>query len=298
MQQELLIALFAGIGGMLGWGFADFFAKITIDKVGSIVSLVWAHIFGTTLFIFLALLQFLIVGKGVVIPTEVGTWGLLFLFGTLQAIVYLFAYIGFGKGQLAVLNPIFASYSGLAAILSIVVFGELISNQLLFALAIIFSGVLFLNIDLKALRSKRLSFSRIPGVKEVALASLLAAFWTVFWDKVVGGQDWVSYALYMYAFMTLAAFAIAKFMKVKLLPIKPEVWKFMVLIGFCETIAYLAISLGFSTTPFTSIVAVLSGAFSLPTIILARLFLKEKVATIQTIGTFVIIVGIIVLSLQ
>jgi len=40
MQQELLIAVLAGLGGMFGWGFADFFAKKTIDEIGSVASLV------------------------------------------------------------------------------------------------------------------------------------------------------------------------------------------------------------------------------------------------------------------
>ena len=49
MQSALTIAVLAGLGGMLGWGAADFFAKKTIDKIGAIASLVWAHIFGTTI---------------------------------------------------------------------------------------------------------------------------------------------------------------------------------------------------------------------------------------------------------
>jgi len=33
MQTELLIAIIAGLGGMFGWGLADFFAKKTIDSI-------------------------------------------------------------------------------------------------------------------------------------------------------------------------------------------------------------------------------------------------------------------------
>ena len=55
MQQELLIAVLAGLGGMLGWGFADFFAKKTVDKIGDIATLVWAHLFGTLVFALIAL---------------------------------------------------------------------------------------------------------------------------------------------------------------------------------------------------------------------------------------------------
>lgn len=297
MQQELPIAILAGLGGMLGWGFADFFAKKTIDKIGSIASLVWAHLFGTLAFSLVALYQSVVIGKQLSIPTDLVGWGLLIFFGVLQAFIYLLVYIGFSKGQLAVLNPVFASYSGLVALLSIAVFGEMVSAPSLLALAVIFGGILLLNIDPQGLRSKRLNLAHTPGLKEVGLAALLAAFWTVSWDQFVGGKDWMTYALFMYIFMTLAAVIISKLQRVNLGVVKPSLWKFLILIGLGEVIAYLAISLGFSATSFTSIVALLSGAFSLPTIILAHVFLKERITTIQRVGTFSIIAGIILVAI-
>lgn len=297
MPPELLIAILAGLGGMLGWGFADFFAKKTIDRVGSIVSLVWAHLFGTLILGFVAIYNSVILKNQITIPTDFLSWGLLLFFGVLQAIVYLLAYEGFGKGQLAVMNPIFASFSGLTAVISIVFFKEVINPYIALALMAIFGGILLMNIDTRALLSKRFKIIGAPGLKEILLATVLAALWTVFWDKTVSGKDWLSYALFMYAFMTLAVVVIARLWKINLSVIAPPLWKFLILIGLCETIAYVAISLGYSTTSNTSIVALLSGAFSLPTIILARAFLKEKVTAIQTVGSLVIIVGIVILSI-
>ncbi len=297
MQQELIIAILAGLSGMLGWGFADFFAKKTVDKVGSIVSLVWAHVFGTLALCLVALYQVFILRGQLALPNDPKTWGLLLLFGALQAAVYLLAYQAFSKGKLAIINPIFASYSGLAALISIVVLGEKISPYLLITLGIIFGGILLLNMDINALRLKRIKLVGTPGLKEAVLAALLAAIWTVSWDKFVGGKDWLSYALLMYGFMTLTAFVVSKLQRINLAIAHNGLWKFFILIGTCEVIAYLGISLGFSTTSFTSTVALLSGAFSLPTIILARIFLKEKVTNVQTVGSLVIIAGIILLSI-
>lgn len=295
MQQEFTIALLAGLGGMLGWGFADFFAKKTIDQVGSIVSLVWAHVFGTSVLVVFALFKLLVLGDQFHFSSRPEVWAGLAFFGALQAVVYLFAYEGFGKGQLAVLNPLFASYSGLAAIVSIVVFRESVNPYLLFALLVIFAGVILVSLDVHGLASKRLRIFGAPGVKEVGLAALMAAFWQVFWDRFIG-EDWVLYTILMYAFLTLTAYLIARVKSANLTVTNTGLWKFLFLIGFCEVIAYLALSLGFSATRYTSIVIVLAGAFSLPTILLARVFLKEKVTTIQTIGSLVIIAGIILLS--
>lgn len=297
MQNELLIAILAGLGGMLGWGFADFFAKKTIDEVGSIVTLVWAHIFGTFILVLVALYQ-LTQGNQLTNPNDLGLWGAILFFGALQAVVYLLAYEGFGKGQLAVLNPVFASYAGLAALISIVLFGEILNTHLAVALAVIFTGILFLNIDTQALRSRRLNLMHVPGLKEVGMAALLAAFWQLYWDKLVGGKDWVLYTLLMYTFMTITAFIVAKIKRINLEIPKKNLWKFLFLIGLGEVIAYLSLTFGFSATTLTSIVILLAGAFSLPTIILAHFFLKEKVTIVQRVGTFIIIAGIIILSIQ
>lgn len=298
MQQELLIAIIAGLGGMLGWGLADFFAKKTVDKIGDITTLVWAHLFGTLAFALIALFQQVNLKREFFVPTQVSEWGGLIFFGVLQAVVYLFVYKGFGKGQLAILNPVFASYSGIAALLSIIIFGETLIGFLPLALVAIFGGILLLNIDIEALHNKRFNITHAPGLKEVGIAAILAAFWTISWDQFIGGKDWMSYALFMYVFMTIAAIAIAKFQRVNLFVVKKGLWKFLILIGLCEVVAYISISLGFSTTSYTSIVAILSGAFSLPTLILAHFFLKEKVTLAQRIGSVIIILGIIIIAMR
>lgn len=295
MDRELFIALLAGFGGMFGWGLADFFAKKTIDQIGDIVVLAWAHVFGTAVLVCTALLQ-AAQGRSISVPRDYHTWLLLLCFGVAQAVIYLLVYRGFGKGQVGLLAPVFACFAGLTAVLSITIFGETIRGFLPFALSVIFAGVLLISLDANALRAKRFSFVRIAGFKEVALATLLAAFWTLFWDRFVGDKDWLGYALWMYTFMTLAILFIAALRRIRLFPVRADLWKFLFLIGLCETGAYLAITLGYSATRFTSVVAILSGAFSLPTIILARIFLREKVTALQTVGGCIAVFGIMLLA--
>lgn len=296
MHQEIIIASLAGLGGMLGWGLADFFAKKTIDEIGDVASLAWGHIFGTLSLFLMLLYRFSFQQQSISLPNDGKTWLLLALFGIGQAAVYLFVYKGFGKGQLAVLNPIFASFAGITALLSITFFGEPIGYLTVFGLLVLFLGIILISTDLTALKARQLGFAHIPGFKEIVTATILAAFWTLLWDRLIGGEDWLIYALLMYAFMTITILIVAKIQKVNLSFNNRSVWKFLVLIGVCETIAYLAISWGYSTTPLTSVIALLSGAFSLPTIILARLFLKEKITPLQTVGGIVIILGIMLLA--
>jgi len=241
MPQELLIAIIAGLGGMFGWGFADFFAKKTISSIGDTLSLAWAGVFGTVVFLLAAAYQLLWGSGALAIPQDLAVWLGLAFFGALQAGVYLFAYKGFGKGQISLLAPVFASFSGIVALISILFLGEPVTAPHIMALVVIFGGVMLMSIDLNAFRG-RVDLVHVPGLKEVLIATLLAALWTVLWDQFVSGQDWLAYALYMFAFMTIAVFVMAKVQGVLRGISSRNVWIFVALIGISETVAYLPFS--------------------------------------------------------
>jgi drug/metabolite transporter (DMT)-like permease len=296
MNSTLFIAIFAGLGGMLGWGLADLFAKKTIDEIGDIPSLVWAHIFGTILILTAALWEILF-RNNLQFDLDTRGWIGVILFGILQGTVYLFVYKGFGKGPVAVLNPIFASFTGVVAIISIIFLGEVANLYNLLSLLIIFTGVLILSTDLSTIKSKNWKFISTPGSKEVIIATFLAAIWTLAWNFFINSKNWLFLAALMYVFMTIFIIAVAKIKGVSLkIPPRGQIY-YLFFIGLFEVLAYIAISLGYSLTPHTSVVAVISGAFSLPTILLARSFLKEQISRTQTIGGFVVILGIILLFL-
>lgn len=161
---------------MLGWGFADYFAKKTIDQIGDIVSLVWAHVFGTCGFLVLALATAALRAGSVAVPSDPSTWALLALFGILQAAVYLLVYIGFGKGQLALLNPIFASFSGITAVVSIAAFGEPFSA--LRALAVARQCARATNVPQTGIhpstRSDYFSIDKLAKILKIAFAQIIS----------------------------------------------------------------------------------------------------------------------------
>lgn len=295
MQSMLLVAVLAGLGGMLGWGFGDFFAKMSVDKLGPIQSLVWAHVCGSALFIVAAFGQ-LIVGHGAVPLPEGSAWLGVLCFGVLQMVVYWLVYKGFEKGQLAVLNPVFASFAGLVALVSIVFLGEPTGVFTIVALAALLIGILLINTDLEALKSKKLKV--VPGLKEIGAATVLAAIWTLGWDRFVSGHNPLSYAMWMYIFMTLAALVLAKLLRESIRGVPAKYRKYLFLTGLGEAAAYLAISWGYSSTNLTAVVALISGAFSVPTVILAYIFLKERVTRIQLLAVGIIIAAVVVLSLS
>lgn len=294
MQPDLTVAILAGLGGMLGWGFGDFLAKKTIDAVGDIVTLTWAHVFGTAVFVAMPVLQF-ISGRPVTLPQDFNTWLLLILFGISQALVYLLVYRGFGKGQLAVLNPVFSSFSGITALISIGILGEPGRRGQWPVLAMLFAGIMALSLDFGALSAGRIRFSRVPGLLEVGAATAIAAAWTLAWNSFIEGRDWITCAGLMYGFMTAAILVVALSRRTNLI-LPSGIWPYMVLIGLCETAAYCAVSFGYSLTSRTSVIALISGAFSLPTLLLARIFLRERLNPVQGAGIAVIVGSVALLA--
>lgn len=297
MTDLLFVAILSGLAGMFGWGFADFFAKKTIDRVGDLVTLAWAHLFG------LATLAILVIARAVSgnssyeLPTSPKELGILAFFGFLQALVYFFAYRAFSKGTLSLLNPIFSSYSGIVVLLSVVVFGEILGGWQLACLALVFSGIIAISLDPEALRIKKLKLSKLAGMREILTAAIMAALWTVLWGNFVSGKDWLVYAALMYFFMSASILFFALFYRQSLKIKDRSLWKFFGLIGLAEVVAYVGVSIGYSFTSHTSIVAVLSAAFSLPTLVLAYFFLKERITRIHAVGVALVIAGVVLISI-
>lgn len=290
-MSNLVLAALAGLAGMAGWGFADFCAKKTVDTIGGIASLVWAHLYGTGFFAVAVVFQIAALRNSVHFPSAASTWAALAGFGALQMLVYWLAYEGFGRGQVAVLSPVFSSYSGVVALVAIVFLGEHASSVVVVALGILFAGILLLNLDFGGARLDRVTI--VPGLKEVGAAAVLAAVWTIYWDRFIGGHDFLAYALLMYIFMTFAAVAVARVKGEKLGGVTANTRAFLLLIGLGEAIAYIGISLGYAKTSYTGVVALISGSFALPTIVLAHLFLKERITSTQIVAILVIFAGLI-----
>lgn len=297
MDSQLFIAIIAGVAGMLGWGLADFFAKKTIDKVGDLVTLAWAHVYGVVLVVSLVFARSYGEGKAISLPQQNTEFLALAFFGALQALVYYYAYKAFGKGKLAILNPVFSSYSGFVVLLSVFVFGEVLLTKQFYALLVVFVGIIIMNLDYELFKLKKLKLAKLPGMKEMLTAVALATVWTVLWGNFVSGKDWLVYAAIMYVFMSITILLICIFQRAKLNVLNGYTWKYFFLIGFTEVIAYVGVSFGYGLSSHTSIVAVLSAAFSLPTFILAYIFLKERVNVFQILGALSVVAGVVLVSM-
>jgi drug/metabolite transporter (DMT)-like permease len=294
MQPEFLIAVLAGLGGMAGWGVADFFAKKTIDALGDVPALFWSQCIG------IVPLTVLLLVKPTIPQWSMTGAGYVMVLGIWSGLSYIPTYVAFGKGKVSLLSPIFASYAVVVTILSAVILHEKIPIARQLTFCVVFLGIVLITGDLKALwlticRSSPTTKDEIKGLREILLAVGLYSLWLIALDRLVNGKPWVALLLGIRIFTAASLLTYALMTRRNLRVVDPALWTYLGLVGLFDVGAFGCVSWGFSATRYPSVVAMLSGAFSLPTIILARVFLKERTSAVQTAGSFVVVLGILLL---
>jgi drug/metabolite transporter (DMT)-like permease len=297
MEQNLIVALIGGLGGMLGWGFADFFAKKTIDQIGDVVTLFWGQLFG------LVPLSILFFFSRSPIPHKlIANWPYVILLGVWTGLSYIPVYVAFRKGKVSLISPIQATYSVLVIIALAILFHQIIPFSTLVDFLIIFIGVLFMKIDIHDLLSifhgKVIKNRKINGLKEIIFANILYAIWIIALDKFINGEYWLPYLFVIHTVSVASIYGYAVLKKINLKITDNSLWKFLIAIGFCDIFAFSAFYYGLSQTSYVSIVVMLSSAFSLPTIILAHFALKERITKTQIAAVITVILGVMALAIQ
>lgn len=282
---------------MLGWGYALFLSKRAVLALGPLRVIVWARLFGTVI-----LTAFLISAcftKSTVALPQTGKALLLcVLFGALLAAIYLLLLRGLSQGTSKLLAPLFSSYSGIAALVSIMFLREAVGVGELAALIVLFAGIILLSCDVEEISRKRIAFVRIPGVLAVAGGTLLAAVFGLWWDMILTGNDWLFLVFLAYAFSTVGIIAYAFYEGMPFtLPRGGNSLLLMFMIGLGEVVALVGVSYALFMTNHTSVILLISGAFALPSVILSRLYLNEQMTAIQVAGFLMVIGGILLIPI-
>ena len=292
------VAIMTGFLAMFGWGVADFIAKKTIDRVGDTTTLFWSQLLGASVlfalfFISQRPLNLSYIQYLTLIP--LGIW---------SGLAYLPLYDAFSKGKVSLISPIFASYSVLVAILSIVFFKETISFAIFSSLCLLSIGIFLMNARIEFKSQTTFRIQNIAGLSQVVLAVILYSFWIIVFDMSLVADMWIESLLIVRFVASLSVLAYGKLKKKDILLRKiflnknsNETVYLLFLIGVFDLFAFSMITYGYGYSEYTSVITMIGSAFSLPTLILARIFLKEHLTKNQIIGAIVVIIGIVTLSL-
>jgi drug/metabolite transporter (DMT)-like permease len=287
-MDDLHIALIGGLLGMLGYGISDFLAKTTIDKIGDLRTLFYSQMIGALL-----ISLFLIEDPRLpVISAE--TIIQLSVLGVTFTIGYLSLYRAFELGQVSIVTPITSSFTIVSALVSYFVFGETFSTLKAVSLVFVISGIILTANNLKDLRAGTELVELLKGVPQAVTAFLIFGFLFPFWDKFIEGPGWAIWVILLRVVLALSLIAYAVFTKKQITGIKGKsIFRLLFFVALFEAIAFFGNSWALNASENTvSIVVAISSTFSLVTVTLAYLFLKEKLVRNQYAGIALILLGL------
>jgi drug/metabolite transporter (DMT)-like permease len=311
---QLSLAIILGLTGAVCWGGADFAARFASRRVGAYRTLFFMQFFG-----FVALSVYLKFRGGFFEGVALGwhPWALATLAGVINMVASLSLYYSFQIGVMSIVAPVSSAYPALTVALAIAS-GERITALRGVGLAVTLVGVILaattftssaanpVNESLANETAGNESAAKETTAKETAHLSkgavwaLLAAlgfgvlFWFLgFYVVPAVGPTISVWVIRLTSFSVLAAAAFPTRQSLKL-P-SDRVWWLLAAVGFLDTAAFVANNAGLSTGQ-VSVVSVLASLYGAVTVLLAWIFLREKLERTQWCGIALIFLGIVLVS--
>lgn len=292
-----------GLTAAIFWGTSDFIARYATRMIGTYRMLLYMQLFGV-----LGLSAYLLwSGELVRLVTHGGlgivAWAI--LAGALNMLSSLALFRSFEIGILSVVSPIASSYAAITIALAFLS-GEVVSQLHLLGLLVVLVGVVLAATSFPSVeRARKIAQVdrekrglRLPGGVGMALLAALG-YGITFWVlgehvvPVLGGVTpvWVIRVVTV-CLLPLMALPLRQTVT---LP-RGRVWWYLAMIGILDTAAFVAdtVGLGFGQI---AVVSVLASLFSVVTVILAWIFMRDKLQWSQWLGIGIIFIGIILVNI-
>jgi len=292
---ELTRAVFAGLAGMIGWGVGDFGAEFSMNKdrfglkaLSEYQATFWLYVITTFL-----VLAFAILNSRNVPNFSLRLAGELSIAALLNFGAYIFFFRSLRIGNLSTISALFSTYAVGASLVSVFIYGEVLTNLQLVALAVLIVGIM--GVAIKDIRN----FAFIDGSKEVFAAVVLFSFFFPFWNAIVSktnpGEEYYLAAAIDIA-ITFMFLAVTAFVMKQSVSFKPEKQYWVVVFtGVANAFAVLVVTNGYATTSYTSIITVLSAGVPLVASVLDFLVNNIRLTKTQYISIFLVVLGTILL---
>lgn len=271
-----------GVLAALCWGCGDFVITLLTRRVGSNRALSWTQI--ASLLLWLAMLP--IAG----VPSIGALWGTVLLAAALHVVGLKLTYRAFEIGTLSLVSPLASGFAVVTAVLALF-FGKMPA-----ALALAGAALLVVGIGFATAAQGDSGPRTLRGVPE-AIGSALA-FGGMFY-LFDGISEKVGYVLPLVILKTLATvtFSLPHWREITTrVTADLKLWMLILGVAVFDTGAWLFYIFGLRTD-FVAIVTAVASLFSVVTVLLAGVLLKERLKPLQWIGVAVILSGVLIVSL-
>ncbi len=282
------LGIILGIVAMICWGASDFFVVKALRKTGMFRALLWSQLTNLALYavIFLIFFQFS--------ALSLFQAGVIIVAGLLNAVAYAIYYKGLRVGKLSIVSPTAACWGAVAAVLSTIFLGEMLMPLDILGIGFAVMGAVLVSFKLRNLLKMKAK-SIIVGAEFGLVAAVFWGIFFVLFDVLVSELSWLMPLLLI---KTATVFYLMSYRatsgKGASFPVNAA--SFVIAIGVLEAMGGMSYGLGIMSE-YTAIVASVGAAFPAVTILLARLFLNEKLELNQKIGIISVLSGLVLLSL-
>ena len=291
-MSDILVNLTIAFGllAALCWGSSDFLAKLSSERIGALRTALFLQYVG-------GLILVLVVAQDIPRIWQFPTATYLTLgLGAINAVAAFSLFKGFEVGQLSIVSPIASSYPALSIVLAVLLLNEAIPPIQFFAVLIILFGIVLVSIQRRSypdILDKR----RFTAGVGYALAAFLALGFIFFALKFVVHELGAFLPILLIRLVSALVLTIMLLFSPRMHP-RPNLSSYFPLvftIGVVDTIGNICYNLGIIGGAVT-VVSTISGLFSVITILLAFVLLKERPAAHQIVGLLVILVGVAVVG--
>jgi drug/metabolite transporter (DMT)-like permease len=288
-----------GLASAFCWGSADFAARFTSRKVGAYRALFFMQFFG---FILLGVYLKWSGGFSRGVAPGWQPWAMAVAGGLLNVAASLALYHSFEVGTLSIVGPVSSSYPALTVALSLLS-GEHLHLVRGIGLAVTLAGVIFASTSFTSLKVKKAAagsgesahLSRGVGWAIAAALGFGVMFWFLGFHVLPVVPAPVSvWVMRGTAIVALGMVAAPGRQSLKI----PSgvVWWGLFAAGILDTGAFLANNAGLQLGQ-VSVVSVLASLYGAVTVLLAWIFLRERLEISQWCGIAMIFAGIVLVSL-
>jgi uncharacterized membrane protein len=292
------LGIILGLAGAVCWGVADFIARFASRRVGAYRTLLFMQAFG---FFGLSAYSMWTHGFAKIAGHGWKLWAFGAIAGFLNMIASLALYYSFQIGVMSVVAPVSSSYPALTVALALFS-GEQIQTLRGVGLAITLIGVVLASTSFAANNADAPADARHTHArlaKGVVWAIVAAVgfgflFWFLGFHVVPVLGSVISVWMIRLTSFTVLVLAAAPARQNIALP-HGGVWWMLAGVGLLDTAAFVFNNAGLHTGQ-VSVVSVLASLYGAVTVVLAWIFLRERLELSQWLGIALIFAGIVLVS--
>ena len=290
----------AGLGAALSWGTMDVASALASRRLGSLKVTAGIQVVSAVLLVAVAF------GLGTVLPSDPLVLAMAGLLGIVGAGAYLSYFTGLRIGPISLVSGVVAAYGGLTVVLAVLVRGESLTSVQALGAAVATLGVVLTAVAFDGgIRGTRLAG---PGVIFAVMALLLFALMTVGLAEAIERSGWlevlvvsriVNAVVSIGAVAVLTSLAHPRFrvlVQVDTIAVARTSWAIVLIAGVLDVAGLIVFAIGLEQAE-TWLVGLVSSFGPAFTILIAVLFLGERLRRVQWLGLAGVGLGMVLIAL-